>query len=183
MKKRQSEANEASTALATEKESLTHWIDELWSENQELNNQLIKLKLDSGREEALMKQEKEFQQKKIEDLMNQLNDSTKTWSEKLESQKSQMGTEGQEKLRKAEDECDWLQKKYNEKRQALRELERTSSSTIQENEWEIAVLKEKITSVEAKLKDIVDQKNDEIEKVKSKLVESKSKMSGDAQVL
>ena len=86
-------------------------------------------------------------------------------------------------MRKAQEERDRFEKKYNEKRQTLRELERTTNSTIQDNEREIAVLKEKILSSENKTADSIQQKDEEIQKLKSKLSDAKSKMSEGTLVL
>ncbi len=56
--------------------------------------------------------------------MKQLNDNTKSFTEKLESQKSEFGHDLEDRMRKAQEERDRFEKKYNEKRQAYKELER-----------------------------------------------------------
>lgn len=56
------------------------------------------LRLDFGKKEALLQQETQFQKAKIEGLMAQLNEQNTHLSEKLELQKSELGSEVQERI-------------------------------------------------------------------------------------
>jgi predicted nucleic acid-binding Zn-ribbon protein len=67
-----------------EKKGLNTRIETLREEVQEGSNEIMKLKLDFGMKEALMSQQIDFDKRKIDELMTQLNDSNMSLSEKLE---------------------------------------------------------------------------------------------------
>ena len=63
MSKKLSDLNENSENLQSERKALNEKIDSLREENQNSSNDLMKLKLEFGMQEALMKQQIEFQKK------------------------------------------------------------------------------------------------------------------------
>ena len=115
--------------------------------------------------------------------MKQLNDSTLNFNEKLESQKSELGMDLEGKMKQALEEKERYEAKYNEKRQAFRDLEKNTTSSIQSLEREKAVLEEKLNSLESKNSEVVNQKDHEIAKLKDKIADSKLKMTDSESVL
>ena len=63
MSKKLSDLSENSENLQSERKALNEKIDSLREENQNSSNDLMKLKLEFGMQEALMKQQIEFQKK------------------------------------------------------------------------------------------------------------------------
>ena len=112
--------------------------------------------------------------------MEQLTNKAKSYEERLESQKSEFGADLEARMHKAQEDRDRFEKKYNEKWQAHKELERTSTNEIQNIEREKAVLAEKVETLESRVSEIESQKTDEIAKLKAKIDEFKSKQAGDS---
>jgi hypothetical protein len=144
-------------------------VDQLREKLGQTSDELMKSQLGNEREAALTNQKIDFQEKKIQELLKALTDSNQSYQEKLNFQKSEFGAESTQLITRIEEERDKLSVKFEEKRRAFKDLERTTSITIQSLEKEKAVLEEKIQSLESKVENETSQVRAEVQE-KSKYI-------------
>lgn len=82
-----------------------------------------------------------------------------------------------------QEDKDKYEKKYNEKRLAMKELEKNTQSHITQLERDRAIIEEKLQSSERKYNDEVRNKEKEILELKERLATDSMKMSGNASIL
>lgn len=115
LKKKADEVEEFRLEFLEERKQANEKIEALRAENQEVNNEYTKSKLDWGRDEALKNQQIEFQGKKVEDLMKQITEGSMSYEEKLKSIKDEHGQDVSDRVTKMQEDKEKYEKKYNEK--------------------------------------------------------------------
>ena len=100
----------------------------------------MKQKLEFGREQALAKQQIEFQNKKIDELLKQTDDATRFFDEKIKVFKAEIQDEAQSQIERITSEKELWENKYEQKRRALKEIEMSLSKSNSELEKKVAQL-------------------------------------------
>ena len=83
----------------------------------------MQLKLETGREQALLTQQVEFQNRKIEELQKTNEDSTRIFDDKIKSSRQEIFDESQSQVERVTSEKELWESKYEQKRKAFKELE------------------------------------------------------------
>ena len=152
-------------------------IEKMREEAQKISDEAMKNKLEQGREEALLRQQTEYLEKKNQELVKALTDSSMSYQEKLDFQKAELGNEINQKIEQITAEKERISVKFDEKRKALKDLEKSSSVTITKLEREKAVSDEKLQNLEKKLASEVENSKATIEGLKEQIGGLKSEGS------
>mmetsp|Transcript_48651 Transcript_48651/g.35822 ORF Transcript_48651/g.35822 Transcript_48651/m.35822 type:complete len:119 (+) Transcript_48651:113-469(+) len=104
--------------------------------------------MDFGRQEALLKQQLEFQRGKLSDLQKQVDDSNRIFDEKLRGLKSEVQEEANAQIERVTSEKELWENKYEQKRRALKELEMSMSKVNQQLEGKVNSLLKQIEKLE-----------------------------------
>lgn len=125
-------------------------IEALKKECQNANDELMKNKLEVGRDQALKEQQFEFLTKKIEDLQKQNKENQTVSEEKLKSLREDLSQDSDHRINRVIEEKAQIESKYEAKREALKQLEARSSKEITKLERENAIMSEKIDHISSK---------------------------------
>ena len=83
----------------------------------------MQLKLESGREQALLTQQVEFLNRKIEELQRTSDETTRDFDDKLKRSRQEIFDEAQSQVERVTSEKDLWESKYEQKRKALKDIE------------------------------------------------------------
>jgi chromosome segregation ATPase len=155
--------------VGTKKKGLEEEIEKLRNENSTVSDEYMQFKLKIGREEALHNQKFEFQDNKIKELLSALSDSSSSYQEKLDSQKNELGQEVNAKVDMISQEKEKIRAKFDEKKKALKELEKETSVKISKLERDRAVNLERIENLEKKLSSEQEYSKKQIESMREKI--------------
>jgi chromosome segregation ATPase len=144
-------------------------IENLREEKQLLSDRIMHKNLENGREEALTKQQIEFLEHKNKELLQALSDSSTKYQEKLDSQKTETTQEVNDKIEKIIAEKEKIILKFDSKKKAYKELEKSSSVQVTKLERERAVNTERIENLEKKLNSEQEYSKKQIEAMREKI--------------
>ena len=108
----------------------------------------MQMKLESGREQALLSQQVEFLNRKIEDLQRLYEDSQKGFDEKLKASRQEINDEAQAQVERITSEKELWEQKYEQKRKAFKELENSLGAKNIELEQNVNQLKSQLQKSE-----------------------------------
>lgn len=168
-KKKDDELETLKSEFLAQKRHLEDQLETLREEKQRFSDEAMQKNLESGRDKALTQQKIEFQEKKIEELLKALADSSSSYHEKLESQKSELGQEIDAKISKITVEKENILQKFNEKKKAMKDLEKVTLKKITELERERAVNLERIENLDRKLAQEQEYSKKQIEAMREKI--------------
>ena len=115
--------------------------------------------------------------------MKQITDGSSSFEEKIKSMKDEHGQDVTDRVNKMQEDKDRYEKKYNEKRVSLKQLQHETSTHITQLEREKAVLEEKLINVERKTSEQVKSSKSELEQLRGKLDDQNSRMSESSSIL
>lgn len=153
-KKKDEELETYRSETSVKKKSAEDQIEKMREEAQRVSDEMIKLKGEFGKTEALLIQKNEHLEKRNEDLMKMMSDKTSSFEEKLNMQKTELGNEINQRIDQITAEKDKFLAKFEEKRKALKELEKETTVKITKLEREKAVCEEKIENLQRKLQNL-----------------------------
>ena len=107
---------------------------------------------------------------KIQELLKALTDSNSNFQEKLSTQKSEMSDDATTQIKKLTEEKLRIEKKFEEKRKANKEMEKASNLKVSHLEKDLAVNVEKLENIEKKNEDEIEQLKEQLA-LKSSLVQ------------
>ena len=107
--------------------------------------------------------------KKIEDLQKGNEDTVSRYEERIAQQRTEYQQDLAQTLDRLTSDKDALDMKYETKRKALKEMEQNLNKRIHEFEREEAILREKLSTAEAKIEELVKAHEDEMNKQKEQL--------------
>lgn len=93
------------------------------TESQELNDQIIVLRLDNNWDSALTKQKIEFLENKISELQTQNKSDCQKYEERLDTLKQDLWSDADRQAQKMQNEFDRMSQKYETKWWAVKDLE------------------------------------------------------------
>ena len=93
------------------------------TESQELNDQIIVLRLDNNWDSALTKQKIEFLENKISELQTQNKSDCQKYEERLDTLKQDLWSDADRQAQKMQNEFDRMSQKYETKWRAVKDLE------------------------------------------------------------
>lgn len=177
IKKKNEEIDQLRKEFNESRNVLEKQIDDMREKSQQIADEAMQKKLEAGREEALTKQKIEFQDKKIEELLKALADSSTKYQEKLDSQKSEQTQEVNAKMAKIIEEKDKVITKFDEKKKAYKELEKSTSVKITKLEREKASHLDRIENLEKEIEKKSEQYKKQMDSLKEKIHELQDKGS------
>jgi chromosome segregation ATPase len=169
IKKREEEIETLRLDYNNLKKHLEGQVDALREKCQGLSDESMHHKLSSEREEALTQQRIEFLENKNQDLLKALSDSSTKYQDKLDSLKSEQAQEANAKIDKLQIENEKLVQKFDEKKKALKDLEKSTAVQITKLERERAVNGERIENLEKKLATEQEYSKKQIEAMREKI--------------
>lgn len=110
---------------------------------------------------ALVQQQNQFLQKKIEDLQRQLDVQCGRYEEKIKAQKQELQAELNDRMERAQEERQVLEGKYDKTKKYLKEVEANSGRQVSSLEREKAIIMEKLTNVESKKNEVESKLREE----------------------
>ena len=169
LKKKEKASEDKAKEQQEEKNDYNNKLEELRLKNQQLNDELMQRKLDYGRESALMKQQIEFQNKKIDELKDQAEEQLRRHDEKEKQQREDAQRDLQIAIQKLQEEKEATEQKYDAKRKLLKEMEANLHRRTGEMEREKSVLEEKYNNLVFKNEDLQRQHENEINELRKEL--------------
>lgn len=141
--------------------------------NHKLADEITQKKSDFKREIALANQHIEFQCKKIADLEKSLQETTLKYSDSFKSWRNESGQEFTETIEKLNTDKENAEKKLEENKKKIKDLELKYSKQISQLEKDKNLLSEKVLNLENKKTDTERRLNEEIKDLRSQLSCSK----------
>ncbi|OMJ78006.1 hypothetical protein SteCoe_22289 [Stentor coeruleus] len=139
-------------------------IDEIKAQNRQFSNELATCKSDFNRENALLQQENDFKNTKINEIEKLLKEIEEKYRQTTKLLKTEGGKENEIIERLTEDK-DILERKLVEKKKTLGQINEGFSKQIIQLEREKAVLNERCLNLESKIAEIEYKNNEEREKL------------------
>lgn len=158
------ELKELQCEMETQKMAANKKIDEIKCQNRQLNNDLATCKSDFNRENALLQQENEFKDIKINEIEKLLKETEEKYRQTAKLLKTEGGKENDIIERLTEDK-DILERKLGEKKKMLGQINDGFSKQIIQLEREKAALNERCLNLESKIAEIEFKNNEEREKL------------------
>lgn len=107
-----------------EKNSMIQKIEDLKAKYDSAMDELTQSKINFEREKALKDQKITFQEQRIDEYNNQMKQTIERYEERLKSEKEDAQKILQERISRSQQEKDNVEKKYEQKRKALKDLEK-----------------------------------------------------------
>lgn len=156
-----------------EKKELIAKLENYKNKYAESHDEFMIKKLEFTRENALLKQQIEFLNKKIDELTKGNDDAQKRYEEKLFGLRTEVEKDFQEKFDRAKIEKEELEAKLLMKKKELKDLEQTFVKQNNAIEKEKTILQEKLEALKEKKKEQIEAMEKEIENLKQNSTYSK----------
>jgi len=124
-------------------------LEDAKSRSEKMTNETVEQKIDLGKKVALATQQNQFLNHRIEELTRQLDYSQKKLDERLQLQRDEYDKEIGGLKEKFNEEKTYLESKYETKRKALKEIERSYAEKIAVVENSKGILQEKLNQLKS----------------------------------
>jgi hypothetical protein len=124
MKNKEKSLDDTKNEIMGEKKSLVAKIEEMKAKYDSAMDELTQNKINAEREKALKDQRLTFQEQRIKEYHDQMTQSIERYEERLKQEKEEAAKTMLERTARIQQEKESVEIKYEQKRKALKELEK-----------------------------------------------------------